>query len=333
MHVALRTLLALRIPTMASVKVLEKRMRAGFSSGEYYVGEQACRTLYHRLARPARAGKSPPVEDLTRAFDIVASGASELLSKTQFQAGSALSLLALKHLSDHEVGVQEEGTLTRVRTLCHSYDVPRESDGAVEAWKEQLRVVKAALKWTSSRNCGGSQHGDPALNALAGAVSVDLLDFHAAQRFYLRSDEPTAMAVMLHKWATVEGLASESDLFITRAILAYLVSENLGDGNVVLAECRHLFKWPASGATDPSAVPPLVNFCELLLKACQLGHPAAALFTRIRSVYKAPLSADPQLETMMETIALKYFNIQAPQPAGMAGMMQSMLRGMTAPNG
>jgi Golgi to ER traffic protein 4 len=296
---------------MASIKVLEKRLHRGVDDSDYYVAEQACRTLYHRLLQ---AGEGD------RAREVVSSTATKLLTARQVQAGTALALLLVKHLTDAGEPVSAHKAL--VASLCDACASPDDTD---EARREQLRLVKAAIKWSASPSIPGSmQHGDPAFNARAAKVALSLDDFATSQAFFVRSDAPVEFAAMLHEWATVSGVPFERGLLISRAILLYLNSDNMADANVLRTEFARLSGFGSNNV----ATPVLANFAELLLKACMLGERAQILFKRLRSVYGPALAADNELDHMLDEIAMRYFNVQPPQASGMAGMMQSMMRGM-----
>jgi hypothetical protein len=124
---------------------------------------------------------------------------------------------------------------------------------------------------------------------------------------------------MLHKWVAISGADSERGLFLARAVLLYLTSDNMADANVVRTEFVTLGSAGVLG-----------NFTEFLLRACQIGERAQSLFARLRVIYGPALAVDEDLGGLMDEVARIYFNIQPPPPSGMAGMMQSMMRGMMA---
>jgi Golgi to ER traffic protein 4 len=315
---------------MGSVKVLENRLRRGLEEGDYYVAEQSCSTLYHRLTQARNHATGP--ENLERALGIVLNGATELLSRKQVQAGTSLGLLAIKHHCDHSLPASP-ANIARIAALCDAYVFDEESQQTiVESRKEQLRLVRAAIKWTQLPACSGWQHGHPDLNARAGRIARAIGDYPAAQKFFIRSDAPKDFAAALDDWIMVMGIPSERDILLARAVLAYLVEDNIGDASTLRIEFAQLSGWPTNVRPgDIKAVPPLGNFCELLIQACQIGERAQALFNRIRTVYEPALQVDPELSENLTVVGTKYFGIRPQAAGGMAGMMQSMLRGMMGP--
>jgi golgi to ER traffic protein 4 len=313
---------------MGSVKVLENRLKRGLAEGDYYVAEQSCSTLYHRLTQARNRASSP--DDFERALGIILSGATELLSRKQVQAGTSLGLLAIKHHSDHSLPANPSN-VARVAALCDAYVFDEEAHPGIilEGRKEQLRLVKAAIKWTQSPACSGCQHGDPGLNARAGRLACGTGDFPAAQHYFVRSDAPKDFATALDDWVRSNSIPSERDILLARSVLSYLVEDNIGDASLLRMEFARLSGWPPNVRPgDIKAVPPLGNFSELLIQACQIGERAQALFHRIRTVYEPALKVDPELLKMVSEVGTRYFGIRAPSTGGMAGMMQSMLRGM-----
>lgn len=310
---------------MASVKVLKKRYARAIEEGDYYGAEQACRTLYHRLTRPR--GEELSDDDLNAALTHASSGAIELLQKGQTQAGSALGLLAIKHMSEHDVAVSDS-SLSIVRDIHSAYGNGSGSDESslAEERKEKLRLLAAAVKWSSRPSCQGTQYGDPQLNAWAGAAAHAAGEFETAQRYFIRSNAPTMFAAALQDWVREAGLESEHGIFLARAALLYLCAENIADAGALRSEYAKRMGWP--DRPKPKEVPPLANFVELIIKASQLGPQAKALFHRIGEVYRPALQADKELVTLLERVGELYFGIRPAQPSGMAGMMQSMLQGM-----
>jgi Golgi to ER traffic protein 4 len=312
---------------MASIGSLEKRLERAFASGDYYAYEQACQTYFHRLATP-----TAPPESHEIAVSKTLAAAARLNAVETPTAAAALALLALRHLHDRKAAISQE-LLTLVRDVTAGFAptetaVPGSAVGD-PARREQLRVARAGIRWTSSSGCrGATANGDVALNVTAGRAAAALGEYGDASRFYICGDNPKEHAAVLAAWCDAEGLASERDLFLTRCVLQYATSENLGDaGEVRVAFCERV-GWAPRGADTPC----LVSFCEMIVMACTLGDSGRALFEKILSVYQSALGADPAFGGMLQRIGQMYFGIQPPPPSGMAGMMQNMLRGMMAPS-
>lgn len=313
---------------MSSTKTLEKRLRKGLEDGDYYVAEQSCRTLYHRLTQ-SRGGKCPSASEMNTAFDTVMNCAMQLLSRRQYQAGTSLALLGVKHLLSNCIQVTCDA-IRQVMAVIDSFvfDVV-DDEIALAARKEQLRLLVSAINWSSSRNCVGSEYGHPALNARAGWVASIVGDYEAAQRYFVRSDAPLRFAEALDEQVKKERAEQTRDLLLAQGVLLYLHSGNMEDANTLRVEFARLSKWPANcRPSDAASAPPLANFCELLLKACQLGERAKPLFLRIRNVYEPALQADQRLTQLLDDIAARYFGVRPQQAPNVASMMRSMLSGM-----
>lgn len=311
---------------MSSLKGLQKRYQSSLQNDDYYGAEQACRMMHHRLTQ----GKSSSEEEKKQALQIILDGARTLLEKGQPQAGVALALLAVKHCVDYKEQVTEDavGSFVAVSDAFES-----DSDLSDEGHRERLRFLKAALAWSSNRDVGGYQHGHPRLNTLSAHAAARVSDYNLAQRCFVHSDDPIGFASVLHRYATTEVLKSEQPLVLTRAVLRYLLSENVADANKMRQKFAELNGWPS--VTDDShrrvnsdEVPPLANFCEMLIKLVQLDASAAPLYKRVCSAYESHLSRDNSFSKQLTRIGEMYFNIQPPQPSGIAGMMGTMLRGM-----
>lgn len=307
---------------------LQKRLDRCLGNDDYYGAEQAWRMLHHRLTQKKNASQDDKNAALKHLFD----GAKTLLGKGEAQAGSALGLLAVKHCVDYKVPVSQQ-SVESMLLVASAFVLDPASPTVDEARRECLRFLKSALSWSARQDCAGWQNGHSVLNAKAAEAAADLGDFPLAQKLFIRSNAPLTFAAFLHAWATESALPSERALLLTRAVLMYLVSENVGDANILRAEFARLSHWSVSAISaqrtrEANAPPPLGNFCELLLRICRLEAAAAPVFAKIRTAYQAELRRDPEFDSMLTTIGTKYFNITPPQAGGLGGMMNSMLRGM-----
>lgn len=315
---------------MASLKSLQKRYQSSLQNDDFYGAEQACRMMHHRLTQ----GKTSSEEDKRQGLKVLLDGAKTLLGKGQPQAGTALALLAAKHSIDYSVPVTDESVSAFVAISDAFGD---DTDLSEESHRERLRFLKAVSAWSSREDMGGFQHGHPRLNSLLGRSAARVGDYNLAQRSFIYSDDPIDGAAVLFDYASTVVLKSEQPLVLTRVILRYLLSENLSDAVSFRTKFAELAGWPsidnASQASNTSAdqVPPLANFCELLVKIVRLDTSAAPLFKRICSTYEPHLRRDESFSKQLARIGEMYFNIQPPQPSGIAGMMGSMLRGMMNP--
>lgn len=317
---------------MASAASLEKRYARCVREADFYGAEQACRMLHHRLTSKATATDA----EKQKALDVLFSGAEWLLSNEQAQAGCALGLLTVKHCVTHTVQATED-VVAKLLALAAAFKLPADGgDAGIEIERERLRYLKAAVAWSARDDCGGSMHGAPSLNADAARSAAALGDRAAAQRYFIRSDDPVGYAALLHNWADSEALPSERGLLLARGVLLYLTADNLADANALKAEFFRLQDWPANPALakpGPTAPVPLANFVELLCKICELEERAAPLFEKITATYTQHLKKDPALEPLLHAVGTKYFKVRAPQVGGLGGMMSSMIRGLMTGSG
>lgn len=299
---------------MTSVKALEKRQTRALSTSDFYAYEQATRTLFHRLSTPA----SPPDSHLL-AITSTLSAAKTLNTHDQTTPGASLALLALRHLSDRGI-YTTPGTLDSVRGVLSSFPPVGEASN-----REKLRVAKAAVKWTAAApGCG--EFGDEGLSVVAGRAAEACGAYAEAVRYLIRGNEPGRTAACLVAWCGSEGVPSERDLFLTRAVLQYLVAENVGDAEALRVEFCKNVGWEERSEETPC----LVGFCEAAVVCARIGRSAKGVWEKVVAVYGKALAVDEKLEGLVARIGEMYFGIAPPAPQGMAGMMQGMMRGMMA---
>eukprot|EP00177_Eucheuma_denticulatum_P003726 GFKZ01006751.1.p2 GENE.GFKZ01006751.1~~GFKZ01006751.1.p2 ORF type:complete len:318 (-),score=42.40 GFKZ01006751.1:1529-2482(-) len=314
---------------MASLTSLEKRYNRSIKANDFYGAEQAIRMMHHRLTKP----KSPGEVDLARALSVLVDAAKTLLQKHQVQAGTALAILAVKHNEDYKVPASQANVAAMI-AIADTYELPSDADASAiaEFRREKLRFARAAVQWSARKECLGTQNGSPSLNTVVALAAVDANDFGLAERHFICSDSPKSFAVAMHAYSTQRTLPSEKALLLTRAVLKYLVSENIKDAATFRSAYCSLHGWPSAEAEQVPAstpgAPPLANFCELIIKLCQLESSAAPLFQSVVASYDPELKRDDTLEPMLQKIGARYFGIQPPMPTGLGGMMNTMLKGL-----
>lgn len=317
---------------MASLTNLEKRYNRSINANDFYGAEQAIRMMHHRLTKP----KSPGEVDLARASSILVDAAKTLLRKHQIQAGTALAILAVKHNEDHKVTACPANISTMV-SIADAYELPANADASTvaEFRREKLRFARAAVAWSARKECLGTQNGTPSLNTIVALAAVDANDFGLAERHFICSDSPKSFANAMYAYSLQRTLPSEKALLLTRAVLKYLVSENIKDAVTLRSTYCSLHGWPsADGEQAPastSKAPPLANFCELIIKLGQLESSAAPLFESVVASYDPELKRDDTLAPLLQKIGARYFGIQPPMPTGLGGMMNTMLKGLMNP--
>ncbi|PXF45915.1 Golgi to ER traffic protein 4-like [Gracilariopsis chorda] len=307
---------------MASLKSLRKRYERSIENQDYYGAEQACRMMHHRLTQ----GKKQTNEDIEKALSILLDASVELLSRKQAQAGTALGLTAVKHYVDYKTKVTEE-SVAALQKIADTFDPT--SGNSLEVRREKLRLLRASLAWSSREDCEGFPNGHPTLNALTARAAAEVENYELSQQLYLFSDAPEESATFLYKYASEHTNPDEYGLVLTRVIIRYLASENLKDACTVRIKFSQLAGWSSiENGGSGNHPPPLGNFCELLVKLCQLEKGAGPLYQKICMIYKNELHRDDSIAPILARIGTRYFGIQPPQPSGMAEMMSTMLRGM-----
>lgn len=316
---------------MASLSSLKKRYQRSLSNNDYYGAEQAIRMIHHRLTKSKTASPS----DMLTAYETLVDAAKTLLKSHQTQAGTALALLAIKHNSDQNVKVSASG-IASIKAINDAYTEPTTEQGTndtllAEHYREKLRFLQAAATWSTKPDCNGTRNGNPTLNALAAKAATQAGQFILAQKYFICSDAPEDFALALSDYATKLTLPSEKALVLTRAVLQYLVSENIKDAITFRVAYVKALGWRSvsdSANLAGSPAPPLANFCELLIKLCQLETTAVPLFKSIVETYDVELKRDESFSSMLTQIGTKYMGIQPPAPSGLGGMMGSMLRNL-----
>lgn len=286
--------------------------------------------MHHRLTQ----SKNPTLEDIERAREILRSAAVTLLKKHQTQAGAALGLLLVKHSEDHKNQVSE-ANVAQIREIEDAFGLPSDAHDSTkhELKREKLRFMKAAIAWSARLDCQGYKNGHAGLNTLGAIAAADADEFDLAQRLFICSDNPEEFAKFLHNYTEKHTMPSERALALTRAVLMYLASENILDASKLWTAFSQLKGWKSvegsvSSGSNNEQTPPLANFCELLMKLCQMETSAAPLYSKVISVYGPELRRDGSIPPMLTKVGTQYFNIQPPPPSGLGGMMNSMLRGL-----
>lgn len=307
---------------MASLKRLQTRYDRAIASKDYYSAEQTCRMMHHRLTNST--SNTPTQQSLDEAGDIVYNGSKTLLEHQQPQAGGGLALLTIKHLVQHKTDVSAT-MVDKLAVLAKLFDKCEGNDDEVK--REKLRVIKAAIAWSSREDCGGFQNGHVQLNRLGAYAAAECEQFDLAQQLFIRSDDAEGAGNLIYDYATQHTLKSEHGLVLTRAILRYLLSENIKDANAVRRKFYQRAGWKSvSEEGNGEGVAELGNFCELVIKICQMEKRAAPLYERVCKSYEGEVKRDEELAMMLQKIGLMYFDVR-PKQQGMGGMM-NMLQGL-----
>jgi len=108
-------------------------------------------------------------------------------------------------------------------------------------------------------------------------------------------------------------LKSEYALLLTKTVIMYIIEENIKDAEIVRSKFALHFGWKSiesnTASNSSSRTPPLANFCEMLVRVCQLSTTAASLYQKICVLYNPELCRDDSIPPMLEKIGMKYFGI------------------------
>jgi hypothetical protein len=248
----------------------------------------------------------------------------------------AASLVELYSKSGAPCGPQQ---VRSILDLCNLFPAaapaPSSADSFVDPAKDpQTIFLRVALKWSQSVAPASAPSGSgcPDLHlALARRLAV-LGDHSGSHLHYIRSGGASAdlsahadrsiqeHASLLVDWAGPNGggLATELDLFVTRAALQYLCLEDISSANALLKYCTE------RDAT--LAQSPLIHFAGFMSETCQRASPATGgLFDVLRMKYALALSRDPKLNEYLEKIGEVFFGREQPK-----SFMESMMGALEA---
>ena len=288
--------------------VLQK-LQASIEGGDFYSALQVYKALFLRyVAREKRAA----------AIDLATRGSRLLLEKGFSKEGTDLALELVDVLAQSDISADEE-TLAKLREICTAY--PKASK---EAEEDKQRFLTKAVEW--SAKSGEYQRGDPKLNQHLALSYVRLGKLQLAISSFLFTMAPKEFAMVMHKWSTL-GYKSERDLLLARGVLQLLAVENLRDARI-FNDCFVELVTKSGKVAEGDVETPMVHFCDMLIETCLYEEKAVKMFNLLRERYKTCLALDQSFQPLMDLIAQKYFGVQPPKPAGLAGLMRNMFGGM-----
>lgn len=187
----------------------------------------------------------------------------------------------------------------------------------IEAAKNEGRVLKAAIQWSTLAKHGQYETGDPTFHSMRARAMVRANDLSAAAMNYLHTGKPVEFAEFLYN-LSCQGYQSERDLFLTRAVLQLLALENLKDAN----ELYDAFSNILAKNGVPLKSTPLTNFTKFLLRT--LERQAFPLFELLRNRYQQALRRDASFQLYLDRIQESFFGVK-PQKRGMQAMLDNMM--------
>jgi hypothetical protein len=168
-----------------------------------------------------------------------------------------------------------------------------------EAARERTRFLKLAIDYSSE--CGQYSFGDPALHRAASRAALKKKDLLNASKHLVHAHNPEELCALTVSWAKM-GPEGDRDLYLARAVLQLLCTENLKDANVLY----RLFLEQVPLDT------PMTRFTGFLLKA--LEREAYPLFKTLREKYAPALARtkgySPSLDNYLDRVALLFYGVK-----------------------
>jgi len=281
-----------------------KRLEGQIQDGDAYGALQTYKTFY---ARSLKKG------DWQVAIDLCRSGSVASLKAQHISAGSELASLLVEALVESKVEQTDEinGLIFQVLDAFSLVNDQKESAKALG------RVLKACISWSSVKQGGRYEKGDPQFHLYSAKAKTKAGDYAGASTHYLHAKEPKLHAEFLYEWST-HGYAKERENFVVRAVLQLLALENMKDANIVFERYQEICTEKKTKLSNS----PLMNFTAYLLKT--LERDAYPLFQLLRDKYASSLKRDPSFQMYLDRIQDRYFGVK-PQKHGIQAMMDNML--------
>jgi len=130
-------------------------------------------------------------------------------------------------------------------------------------------------------------------------------EYHTTQRFLLRCENSTDLAVhMLNEWMQL-GSVSEKELFVARFVLMKLSCKGLTDAKYIIEEYAKKLNYP------------IIQFVRLVVKAVIIKSKKA--FQVLLENYQKTYLIDPSFAELLKKIGSVYFGINPEQDEGLLG--------------
>jgi Golgi to ER traffic protein 4 len=166
--------------------------------------------------------------------------------------------------------------------------------------------------------------GDRNIHTVLARHYARARDVNKASRHYLRSNRSAEFAGLLVGLLRSMG-AQHADVFVARYVLEYAALGNLADANVLVNACGQ------AQLGDVYEKSPLTRFARCLLLVLERDA-AYPLMATLQQRYSTTLAQHAAIvKPLLATIAKLYYGKSAPKPAGLGGILQSMMSSMMAP--
>ncbi|CAL5868875.1 uncharacterized protein PFLUO_LOCUS3102 [Penicillium psychrofluorescens] len=306
------------------------RQREKIASGAYYEAHQQLRVIAARYIKAA---------NYDAAADLLAGGAAELLRAGAQQGASAsggdlaiMLVLEVYNKAEWEISSAADDAQTRGRKK-RLIELLREFPSEEPTRK---RYIQEIIGW--SGKFGPLERGDPDLHHAAGSVYAQDNDPYDAEKHLIlgTSESAETLAKLEYEWYTSDDPHTAA-LYVSRAVLPYLLTGNLRSANkaLLIFTSRLSTSNPSLGVQEVSSASsdirvypalPLLNFIGLLLLAIQRG--SADLFRQLTAHYAAQIREIGIWDDALAQIGEQYFSIKIPRQGNpLFDMMGSMFFG------
>ncbi|EEB08700.1 ER membrane insertion protein [Schizosaccharomyces japonicus yFS275] len=277
-----------------------------------YEGHQMLRTLVNRQVKN---------KQFDTAVELLYSGASTLFDMNETASAGDLA----QYIMDTYTKAGFETTPAhKARAIEVLAMFPKE-----ESTRKQY--VHDLIAWSKKSTPSGDEDvQDAVANAFVKWEEPEKAESH----FVLgNSQSPLSYGHMLYQWYTGAETKTDAGVFAGRAVINYLLAENLNGAKTALSEFSKLLSEKGQETMQKASIDdvsvsvfpnhPLVNFFWLLLVAA--SREAQPSFLNLKETYAEQLKAMPGWQEASEKIGEKYFHIKPAFSQGnlLSGLMNS----------
>ncbi|CAH0489146.1 unnamed protein product [Peronospora farinosa] len=285
---------------------VSNKLNQQLEEGDYYGALQMYKTLFMRFLK----GEKPNITQQEKAINLAFNATIDFVKNEENKAAIEMANLMISVFTDYHHPVDEQHK-QRIRDIVSAFTLkPKFST-------DLASFLKNAVKWSAIE--GARKRGDPELQLLLARAYQTAEEFSNAMKHFLHAENPQELAEMLFQWSTL-GYPSESDLYLTRAVLQLLSLENLRDANKVYDS--YVTKCKSAGRPIDL---PLFNFTRFILLT--LERDALPLFQMLEERYAPALARDASLKSYLSIIGQKFYGLQPPR-SGLSSLLDMFSGGM-----
>ncbi|KAK9481308.1 hypothetical protein V1514DRAFT_349591 [Lipomyces japonicus] len=277
-----------------------ERIRQRIADKEFYEAHQALKTVAARYIK---------AKQYDQAIELLYHGAQELLRAGEGGSGGDLSNYLIETYRTANVPVEGQSK-ARIVQLFKLFK---------EGEPRRKEFISEISQWTAS----AGQFGDTELNHIIGTQFAREDSAYEAEKYLLvgTKDSVPVLVQLLFDWFSEDEQAGTAPFYLSRAILGYLALGNIRDARTasdlfiskLVASDRIPGSTLVTSSVDGDAVTvfaqsPLLDFLQLLVRACQRKNPD--MFKRLRFRYKTQLSDAGALDEALDKIGEIWFGIR-----------------------